>query len=706
MNLCRFSAEILDIIMKKYLFAAFCLAALSLAHSCRETGPEYPSGGTRVEFHAGSHAMTRTQLAEGNSVVWVAGDEISVFDAAGTNNRFSTGDSGQTATFAGTVNGEGTYYALYPYSDAASISGTVISSSLPPAQDAVAGGFASGLNPSVAVDDGNNNLLFKNVCALVKFTIGAAVEAEVVRASLSGNDGEPLAGPISIDASSMNPAAVPDANFAETVIDLAGPMGSGGTFCFVVVPGSLSSGLTISLYDGSGNVWTRKGSSPVELTAGHVLNLGELNPDVFSPAAGYEIVDGTYHVYNGDGLLAWASDPDVLNRNVVLEKDIDMSGKVWTPVGGGLDTGYAGDFDGNGKFINEITVSSDAANVGFFGALASGGKVHDVKFSGADVNGGSTSYAGVVAGASLGVIEDCNVRESEVHGNYAGAIAGNNSVQVNGCNAIDVNVSGAYAAGGIAGTSYGKIEYCTLSGNSTISAEGGSASCAGGIVGMTSQESGVSTSGRVLKCAVDGATVSGIWAGGITGENSFGIVAQCIVNEVTVTHDSSAASARLGGVVGYNTRGDVVASYSAFSTIGSDGLVSEAEGGIVGYNYNRASHVYGCYSTHVYFLGGVSGDESGVGSIAGYTSGHVTSCYAVLPDGVSGIGLVGKGQYVPDHCVAPGATDYSVLVTGVDNLNADDGSVWEAAKIWDVTASGTPAIVSDYICNPPEETQP
>lgn len=693
--------------MKKYLFAAFCMAALALAHSCKEVGPEYPSEGTRVEFHAGNCMLTRTQLSDGNSVHWVAGDEISVFDAAGTNNRFLTGDSGQTATFVGTVSSEGTYYALYPYSATASVSGAVISSSLPSRQDAVAGSFASGLNPSVAADDGNNNLLFKNACALVKFTVGPDVSAEIVRASLSGNEGEPLAGPISIDASSLNPAAVPDANFAETVIDLAGPMGNGETFCFVVVPGSLSSGLTISLYDSNGNVWKKRGGSPVELAAGHVLHLGELKPDVFSPASGYEIVDGSYHVYNGDGLLAWASDPDVLNKNVVLEKDIDMAGKTWTPVGSGLDTGYAGDFDGNGKFINNLAVSSDAANVGFFGALATGGKVHDVKFSGADVNGGSTSYAGVVAGASLGVIEACNVRESEVSGNYAGAIAGNSSVQVNGCNAIDVNVTGAYAAGGIAGANYGKLEYCTLSGNSRIIAEG-NPSCAGGIVGNTSEEGGVSTSGRVLKCAVDGASISGVWAGGIAGENNFGIVAQCVVNATSVLHASTASSARLGGVVGYNTRGDVVASYSAYSTIGSDGLVSEAEGGIVGYNNNGNAYVYGCYSTHVSLLGGVSGNESGKGSIAGYTSGHVTSCYAILPDGVTGIDLVGKynKNYPPDHCVEAGGNNYAVLVDGVDDLKADDGSVWEADKIWDLTASGTPEIVSDYICNPPADVQP
>ena len=207
----------------------------------------------------------------------------------------------------------------------------------------------------------------------------------------------------------------------------------------------------------------------------------------------------------------------------------------------------------------------------------------------------------------------------------------------------------------------------------------------------------------MLKCAVDGATISGYWAGGIAGENSFGIVAQCIANRVTVTHNTSETSSRLGGVVGYNTRGDVVASYAAYSTIGRQDLTSEAMGGIVGYNYNGAASVYGCYSTHVSLMGTTQGSESGVGSIAGYNSGHIISCYAILPDNVKDISLVGKYTLytAPEHCVEAGNTDYTTLITNVPNLIADDKSVWEAAKIWDLTASGSPAIISDYICNPP-----
>ena len=652
-----------------------------------------------MEFYANTDASTRTELTTGNAVYWEANDAISLFDPIGDNNRFYTTESGPSVTFTGkAAPAEGTYYALYPYDTNAQIEGTTITTTLPAEQDAREGSFAQGLNPSVATADATNNLCFKNVCALVKFTLVENITTTITKATLCGNNGEALAGILTIDATASTPIAMADTSFGQTVIELNGPLTPGTTYYFVTAPATLSNGLTLSFYDNKGGVWKKPGNATAILEAGRILNLGIMQPENFIPAKGYEEINGIYHIYNADGLKAWASNADVLNKSVILEKDIDLTGVEWTPVGSDMNTGYAGEFNGNGKFIYNLVVESDASNVGFFGGLAEKAKVHNVKFANAQVTATSgAAYAGVIAGSSMGKIESCNVRSSQVAGHYAGAIVGNNSVQVNECNALDVQVTATYAAGGIAGVNYGKIEYCTLSGHSTIVANGSSPR-AGGIVGETAEQSGVTTSGRLLKCAVDGAIISATWAGGIAGENSFGIVAQCVANDVTVIHQASNASSYLGGVVGYNTRGDVVASYSAYSTIGTEKLISAAMGGIVGYNNNSSSNVYGCYSTHVSLLGTIN-DK---GSIAGYTSGHVTSCYAVLPDDVTDVNLVGKSDtYAPDHCVATGDINYSALTDNVPNLTASDGSVWEAAKIWDLTASGTPTIVSTYICEPP-----
>lgn len=683
------------VIMKKSIIATvFAVAAVSV--SCTKV-PEQ-GGGISMVFHAGSEALTRTALSEGNAVVWERCDAISLFDPSRTNNKFTTEDSGTSADFAGEVSGQGVYYALYPYNVEAGISGSVISTVLPSSQKAEEDSFDTGLNLSVAKADAQDRLIFKNACALVKFTLGEGMQG-IVKAVLQGNDGESLAGPVEIDVSSETPDAVvieKNGVAAAEKLELAGTFSAGADYYFVSVPAKLSKGLTLTLLDKEGKERVRRGASEADLQAGHILNLGTLESGSF---VSLEKVDGVYHVYDAPGLVEWAAKDDVLTGDVVLENDIDMSGIEWTPVGSGMQTGgYSGDFNGGEKSICELEVNTDG-DAGFFGGLASGAKVHDLRFCGSKVTGGSKSYAGIVAGESLGVIEDCIVSDSQVYGNYAGAIAGNNSVQINRCTVAGVHVNAGYSAGGIAGANYGKIEYCSLSGQSEVRAEGPN-SCAGGIAGSSSKEGGVSTSGRLLKCAVEGATVSGNWAGGIIGENSFGIVAQCVADRVMVTGAGAVASARLGGVVGYNTRGDVVACYSANSEIGKDGLVVGAEGGIVGYNYNDAAWVYGCYSTGVSLSGDVSGAESGKGTIAGYTTGHVTSCYAVPPDGAAQVGLVGRGS-APDHCVEAGQTDYEVLVDGVPDLKADDGSVWKAEAIWDLTAEGVPAIEEEYLGEKP-----
>ncbi len=684
--------------MKKY-FIPFLALGTSLLYSCSKEKIPVDTDSpitkkTEMEFKAGINAVSRTVLTTDNNVEWVIGDVISLFDPI-SNNRFITSTGGSSVVFSGSAqDNQDVYYALYPYDSQATISGSFITTTLSADQTPNAGSFANMLNPSVAKSGVEKTLNFHNACALVKFTLKYAGSNIIKKVKFRGNNGEALAGTIHIDASSVTPSATVETDFAETEVTLSGEFLSGATYYFVTAPATLSNGLTLVFYDDNNNEWKKVGNTSVTLTAGDILNLKEVTPGNFVPSKGYEIIDGVYHVYNADGLLAWASREDHLSSSVILEADIDMNGKPWYPIGNGITEGYSGDFDGNGKYIHNLNVNVTNGNAGFFGGLAASGKVHDVKFSGAKITGSSS--VGVIAGESLGMIDKCNVRDSEVAGGInAGAVTGNNSLQVNNCNVQNVAVSGN-SAGGVAGVSYGKIEYCTASGNNTKITS--TSSSAGGIVGSTSEEGGTKTSGRILKCAVYEITVSGNRAGGIAGENGFGTVAQCVVDKCTVIHNSTGNSANLGGVVGYNARGEVVASYSANSIVGADNLTSEAIGGIVGYNLNSTSspaYIYGCYSTHVSLLGNAG---SNIGAIAGYNNGHVTSCYAVLPDGVTGITLVGNeaSTGIIDYCVEVGGNNYNVL-EGADNLEVTDGTIWKAAEIWEITASGFPSVNANYI---------
>ena len=204
-----------------------------------------------MEFSAGTEATTRTILTEGNKVNWETNDAISLFDPQSNNNRFTTSESGSSVTFTGTaISDEGNYYALYPYDESATISGSIITTTLPAQQTAHAGSFASMLNPSVAVADENKNLHFKNTCALIKFTLDSGNNS-ISRITFRGNNGELLAGTVSIDATQPVPSANIQTEGAATTLEMTGTFESGKTYYFVTAPGTLSNGITIRIYNSS-----------------------------------------------------------------------------------------------------------------------------------------------------------------------------------------------------------------------------------------------------------------------------------------------------------------------------------------------------------------------------------------------------------------------------------------------------------------------
>lgn len=96
-----------------------------------------------MSFSAGSNAMTFSILTEGNKILWESGDAISLFDPTGQNNEFTTAQGGAAVTFTGkATEADGNYYALYPYDKDATISGTLISTTLSGVQEPRTGSFA------------------------------------------------------------------------------------------------------------------------------------------------------------------------------------------------------------------------------------------------------------------------------------------------------------------------------------------------------------------------------------------------------------------------------------------------------------------------------------------------------------------------------------------------------------------------------------
>ena len=121
---------------------------------------------------------------------------------------------------------------------------------------------------------------------------------------------------------------------------------------------------------------------------------------------GYSIQnDGSYMVYNADGLLAWneAAQKDE-SINCTLTADIDLRGKDWTRI----DTwpGYSGVFNGQGHRITGLNIS--AATTELFGLLNVRGVIKNLQLIDVNLYGSSGHAAGIVE-ENNGQIIACSV---------------------------------------------------------------------------------------------------------------------------------------------------------------------------------------------------------------------------------------------------------------------------------------------------------
>ena len=121
---------------------------------------------------------------------------------------------------------------------------------------------------------------------------------------------------------------------------------------------------------------------------------------------GYSIQDdGSYTVYNADGLLAWnkAAQKDE-SINCTLTADIDMTGREWTRLG--TWPGYSGIFNGQGYRITGLNFSAETTKL--FGLLNGRGVIKNLQLIDVNLYGSSGPAAGIVE-QNEGKIIACSV---------------------------------------------------------------------------------------------------------------------------------------------------------------------------------------------------------------------------------------------------------------------------------------------------------
>ena len=208
----------------------------------------------------------------------------------------------------------------------------------------------------------------------------------------------------------------------------------------------------------------------------------------------YDSNTKTYTVYNANGLMNIAElvNGGKTDINITLDKNIDLTGKDWTPIGTDYDNSYKGTFDGGGHTITGLTFTTNDEFAGLFGWLNRAGTVKNVVMEGIQITSNHMfGNTGGVAGFSWGTIENCSVSGSVSGTVYVGGVVGAQiGGSITGCSSSAI-VKGTVDVGGVAGqtNSSATLTACYATGNVTIEINPAKNIAGGSLVGMNAGSS-------------------------------------------------------------------------------------------------------------------------------------------------------------------------------------------------------------------------
>lgn len=297
------------------------------------------------------------------------------------------------------------------------------------------------------------------------------------------------------------------------------------TYTALVAPQSVAAGTTfITCTFADAKTFVYKMKNAADWQAG-----GEYTYTVSLAAAkdpGYTIEgNGSYTVTSADGLINVAElvNGGKTDINITLGKNIDLTGKGWTPIGTNYEKRYKGTFDGRGHTIKGLTVTTNDQFVGLFGYLDKAGTVKNVVMEGIQITSNHvlmSGNTGGVVGYSWGTIENCSVSGSVSGTVYVGGVVG---VQIGGsitgCSS-SATVKGMVDVGGVAGqtNSSATLTACYATGNVTIEIAPKKNIAGGGLVGMNAGSSLLAcyATGNVTST---GSSTGYVHIGGFLGNN-------------------------------------------------------------------------------------------------------------------------------------------------------------------------------------------
>ena len=265
-----------------------------------------------------------------------------------------------------------------------------------------------------------------------------------------------------------------------------------------------------------------------------------------------------------------ADDVEEIDMSTVCHK-ADAEKQVaelnWTPIGNYFKQ-YQGTFDGNGKTIRNLFISSTSDEIGFFG-YAADCRIKNITFDNAKVKGNDNYSTGILAGcAGSCVIENIKTTGNcSVEGKYeTGGIAGRANGNISNCENHAI-VNGLHSVGGIVGICFDSENSITSCAN--YGAITGTEDFVGGIIGYFGE-------GSLQNSANNGNITGDARVGNLIGYANICNINNVLgIGNITANHADcnglivgADASSSASGILAYNS--------SAKMTIGGTELTGDA----------------------------------------------------------------------------------------------------------------------------------
>ncbi len=314
-----------------------------------------------------------------------------------------------------------------------------------------------------------------------------------------------------------------------------------------------------------------------------------------------------YQIANGAQLAYLASEVNkgqkYENSYFVLTADINLNNKDWTPIAnsfsdallGGSDYRvFAGNFDGNGYTISNVSIGSEAAPLeadvfGFFGATE--GKISNLNLDTVSIHGiakvasigAVVGFAGGLVGSSGGSIENCHVTgltmdmsaPSNVYaaaywvGGLVGALDGTQLINECSVSGGITEKAGKGSIGGLIGElgKAAKITYSRSNVTVNVKADSRGGADVGGFIGKGNGKTDAETvirncyaTGNVTGGAYTGGFAGGLWGLNIKNCYASGNVSQVAVAMASFVGTDASDSLYYGSITNCFTTGSVTGS--------------------------------------------------------------------------------------------------------------------------------------------------